>query len=189
MGNVNVFSGKPKLGGGVYRAPKGTALPTDASTALIAAYTPLGGISTDGLVPTRDTSIEKVRDWNGDVVAALLTDESASFAFTLIEVLGRAVNEFAYGTANVTYTAPTASAGTKLAILDKGGKPAVQVLVFELVYGAKKVRIVVPEGDPNITGEGPFVGDNINTYEVEVEATKDASGTRVYRYIENDDKV
>lgn len=188
MGNVNVFSGKPKVGGGVWRAPLGTALPTNASTALVAAYTALGAVSTDGLVPTRDTSVEKVRDWNGDVVAALLTDESASFAFTLIETLARAVAEFVYGTANVTYTAPVVgTSGTKLAILDKGGKPATQVFVFELVYGAKKLRIVVPQGDPTITGEGAFVADNVNTYEVEVEALKDNSGNRVYRYVENDD--
>lgn len=189
MGNVNVFSGKPKVGGGVWRAPLGTALPTDATTALAAAYTALGAVSTDGLVPTRDTSVEKIRDWNGDVVAALLTDESSSFAFTLIETLAKAVAEFVYGQANVTYVAPVSGTGTKLSILDKGGKPATQVFVFELVYGAKKLRIVVPQGDPTITGEGAFVADNINSYEVEVEALKDSSGNRVYRYSQNDDAL
>ena len=189
MANKNVASGKPKVGGGIYTAVPGTALPTDASTALIAAYKPLGAVSREGLRPTRDTSIEKPVDWNGDVVASLLTDESASFAFTLIEVLGQAVNEFVYGTANVTVTPPTVSVGTKVAVVDKGGKPADCIMVFEMVYGAKKMRIVVPVASPVISGEGAFVADNINSYEVEVEAIKDASGNRVYRYYENDDPL
>jgi hypothetical protein len=38
----NVTAAKPYAGGGVYRAPLGTALPTDASTPLIGDYVPLG---------------------------------------------------------------------------------------------------------------------------------------------------
>ena len=34
----NVAAGKPKIGGAVYRAPSGTAVPTDATTALTAAF-------------------------------------------------------------------------------------------------------------------------------------------------------
>lgn len=42
---ANVTTGKPKVAGAVYRAPSGTALPTDASTALAAAYLDMGYIS------------------------------------------------------------------------------------------------------------------------------------------------
>ena len=189
MANKNVASGKPAVGGGVYRAPLGTALPTDATTALIAAYKPLGAVSREGLRPTRDTSIEKPRDWNGDVVAQLMTDESSSFAFTLIEVLAQAVNEFVYGTANVTVVAPTASVGTKTSIVDKGGKPDDCILVFEMKHGGKKMRIVIPSADSTVTGEGAWVADDVSSYEITTEAIKDATGNRAYRYYENDDKT
>ena len=44
----NVTTAKPKIDGAIYSAPKGTALPTDAKTALNVAVKPLGYISEDG---------------------------------------------------------------------------------------------------------------------------------------------
>ena len=45
MPNVdNVSTGKPKITGAVYRAPLGTALPTDATTALSGAFVDMGYI-------------------------------------------------------------------------------------------------------------------------------------------------
>ena len=72
----NVAAAKPYAGGGIYWAPVGTALPTDEMTPLPAAYIPLGYVSEDGVQPTRDTNIEKIKAWGGDIVAALLADES-----------------------------------------------------------------------------------------------------------------
>ena len=112
----NVAAAKPQVGGGVYSAPTGTALPVDGSTALAAAYKALGYVSDAGLSPTRDTSVDKIKAWGGDVVAALLTDESRSFEFTLLEVFSPDVQGFVHGTANVVTTAATASTGTTLAM-------------------------------------------------------------------------
>lgn len=185
----NVAAAKPKVGGGISYAPLGTALPTNAATALAVAYKPLGYISEDGLVPNRDTSIEKVKAWGGDVVAALLTDESSSFQFTLLEVFQQDVNNFVYGTANVTFTAAVpGTSPSKLTILDKGGKPAQCVFVFDMFHGAKNMRVVIPVADPTITGESPMVGGALGGYEVTTEALKDSSGNRAYRYYENDDQ-
>ena len=139
MGNPdvrNVAAAKPFGGGGVYRAPLGTALPTDATTALGAGFEPLGYLSESGITPTRDTTVDKIKAFGGDIVAALLSDESRSFAFTLLEVFSQEVQEFVHGTANVTVTPAVSGTGTKTAVQDKGGKPDQQILVFELKHGA-----------------------------------------------------
>lgn len=185
----NVAAAKPKVGGGVYTAPLGTVLPTDATTALAAGFTPLGYISDAGLTPTRDTTVEKIKAWGGDIVAALLTDESRSFEFTLLEVFSADVQKFVHGEANVTVTAPAAGVGTKLAVLDKGGKPDQQVLVFEMRHGDKSRRVIVPVADPTITGEEPWADGSLSAYTVTVEAIKDTSAVRVYEYFQNDDPI
>jgi hypothetical protein len=183
----NVSAAQPKVGGGVYWAPLGTALPTDSSTALIAAYKPLGYVSDAGITPSRDTSIDKPKAWGGDTVAALQTDESLSYEWTLIEVFSDEVRKFVHGTANVTTTAPAAGQGTKLAILDKGGKPANCVLVFDMKYGAKTRRVVLPVSDNVVSGEAPYSDSDLSAFTITSEALKDSAGVRMYEYNQNDD--
>lgn len=182
-----VAAAKPYAGGGVYYGASGATLPTDATSALDAGLTPLGYISEDGIQPTRDTSVDKIKAFGGDIVAALLSDESRSFQFTLLEVFSQDVNNFVYGTANVTYVAPGVGTNSTLAITDKGGKPDQCVIVFELKHGAKRRRLVVPVADPTVTGEEPYADGSLSAYQIEVEAIKDTSGVRVYDYMEGDD--
>ena len=49
---ANVVAGKPLAAGGVWIAPLGTALPTDETTALNAAFKSAGYIGEDGLTET-----------------------------------------------------------------------------------------------------------------------------------------
>lgn len=181
---VSVAASKPKVGGGMYYAPLGTALPTDESTALPAAYKALGPISEDGVQPSRDTSIEKVKEWDGSTLASLLTDESRSFEVVLYGVHDEDVNEFLFGD-NATVTAATASTGTRISIEDKGGKPDQAVLVFDMRHGAKRHRAIIPVGDVVITGENPWQGSSLKAYTLTVEALKDDNGVRVYEYLDD----
>ena len=185
----NVSAAQPKVGGGVYWGPLGTTLPTDASTALAAGFTPLGYISDAGITPSRDTSIDKPKAWGGDTVAALQTDESLSYEWTLIEAFSGDVRKFVHGEANVTVTPPATGVGETLAILDKGGKPANCVLVFDMKYGAKVRRVILPVADNVVSAEAPYSDSDLSGFTITTEALKDTSGVRMYEYSTNDNPL
>ena len=73
MGNTAsyVSVGKPNLSGAVYVAPKGTTLPTDATTSLGAAFTCLGYVSEDGLENQNELDSGEIKAWGGVDVQVL----------------------------------------------------------------------------------------------------------------------
>lgn len=85
MDAKNVTAAKPKVGGAVWRAPLGTALPTDAKTELDAAFKSLGYISRDGLTNANSPSNENTSAWGGDTVLNLMTERPDTFQYTLID--------------------------------------------------------------------------------------------------------
>ena len=99
---ANVSAGKPKVAGAVYRAPKGTTLPTDATTALASAFVDMGYISEDGVVNSNSPSSEKIKDWGGQTVLIVKSDKPDTFKIKFIEALNSAVLQTVYGSANVT---------------------------------------------------------------------------------------
>ena len=184
----NVAAAKP-YGGGIYWAPKATALPTDASTALAGTYLPLGYISSDGIQPEHSAQASNITAWGGDVVAALDGENNRAFSYTLIEVYSKNVNEFIFGASQVTETAAvTGTSNSKLAITDKAEPVQDGVLVFDMKHNGTRRRIVVPAPKSVISGEGPYQDTGLTSYSVTSTAIKDDSGVRVYDYIERDDK-
>lgn len=89
MDAKNVTAAKPKVGGAVWRAPLGTALPTDAKTELDAAFKSLGYISRDGLTNANSPSNENTSAWGGDTVLNLMTERPDTFQYTLIEAMNK----------------------------------------------------------------------------------------------------
>ena len=99
-----VSAGKPKVGGAIFRAPLGTALPTDASTALAGAYEGVGYISDDGLVNQQGREVSTQHAWGGDEVLTDVQNFTDRFVFTMIECMNLAALKTTYGAANVSGT-------------------------------------------------------------------------------------
>ena len=187
----NISAASPVATGGVLYAPKGTALPTDASTALNVAFKALGYVGEGGIEASGEgASYNDIIAWGGDIVASVLESKSITkYSFTLLEVFNEEVAKLVFGTTNVTVTPATALAGTKLAILDKGAEVPRGAFAFEMAYGGKKMRYVFPDAQLAVTGEGPLTHSDITNYAVEITAYPDSSGVRSYRYLENDNKT
>ena len=178
MDSANVSAAKPKTTGAVFAAPLGTALPTDAVTALAAAYLPMGYVSKDGVSNTNSPSSESTTAWGGDVVLDSQTEKPDNFKFTLIEALNVNVLKFVYGDKNV-------KGDLKSGIEVKANRDeAVQrVLVVDMILKDAVKRIVIPrakitEVDDIVYQEGKAVG-----YGTKLAAYPDASGQTHYEYI------
>ena len=180
MDSKKVTVGKPKVGGVAHRAPLGTALPTDALTALDEAFENLGYLSEDGLVNANSPSSDKVKAWGGDTVLNYQTDKPDTFKFTMIEALNLAVLKSVYGDNNVSGTLDTG-------VTIKANREDQQeyAWVFDMVLrGTVAKRIVVPQASVTEVAEVAYVDNKPVGYGTTISATPDISGQTHYEYMQ-----
>lgn len=180
MSNVqNVTTAKPKVGGAVYSAPLGTALPTDATAALAEDFKALGYISEDGMTNENSPESDNIKAWGGDIVAVVQTEKADNFTYTLIEALNVDVLKEVYGTTNVSGTLDTGI------VIKANATPAeAHVLVFEMILnGGVLKRIVIPNGKISEVGEIVYKDDEVNGFETTIAALPDEKANTHYEYI------
>lgn len=176
---TNVTSGKPSINGAIFVAPIGTALPTDATTALNQAFKALGYCSTDGLVNSNSTNSNAVGAWGGDNPLTLESGSTDTFKYQLLEVLNVDVLKFVYGEDNVTGTLAT---GITVKVNNK--EKADHVIVVEMIMrGGVLKRIVMPIAKIITLGDIIYKDDSAVYYDVTVSCANDASGQSHYEYI------
>jgi hypothetical protein len=184
---ANVAVGKPKVTGGAFHAPIGTALPTNSSTALNVSFKGLGYVGEEGVKFNPARSTDKKRAWGGDIVKVLQTEYSETWTCTLIEYRNPEVQKAVFGAGNVTVTAATASTGTLMAVKHNGDILPREEYVFEMMEGAASDRVVLPNAQITEVGEVSYSDEELVAYPVTFEAFEDATGTNSYEY--SDDAV
>lgn len=174
-----VTAGKPKVGGAVFRAPLGTTLPTDATTALNQAFVDLGYISEDGITNANTIESDDIKAWGGDTVLSLQTDKTDTFQFTLIEGMNENVLKTVFGDDNVT-----GALGTGLTVKANATEQTDHCWVIEMLYknNAKK-RCVIPVGKVSEIGEITYADGDAVGYEITITAVPDTNGNTHYEYI------
>ena len=161
----NVSTGKPKIGGAIFVAPKGTALPTDAVSALSNAFKCLGYASEEGLTNENTAETSEIKAWGGDVVATPQTAKPDRFKTTLIETLNVHVLKTVYGDENVSGTLED---GITVRANSKPQPPL--VWVFELILNDALKRVVIPEGSVKEVAEINYKDDNVTGYQTTINA-------------------
>lgn len=175
---LNVSTGKPKVTGGIWRAPLGTALPNDATTSLSGSFTSLGYIAQGGVTHSMNLDSGEYRAWGGDLVLSYLNSKTNTFQFGLIEVLNKDVSETIYGTANVS-----GALATGITVQASGDDMTEYVYVIELALrGGAVRRIVIPDGKITAIGDIVYQDSDAINYPVTVTAQVDANGHPFYEY-------
>ena len=178
--SANVSVGKPKVGGAISCAPLGTALPTDATTALAVEYKSLGYVSEDGVTNSNSPESDSIKAWGGDTVLTPTTGKEDTFVFTLIEAMNLDVLKAVYGSDNVT--GASLDAGVTIKANAKDLDAMVWVIDMVLTGGVLK-RVVIPNGKISEIGDITYTDSDAVGYETTVSAAPDTNGNTHYEYI------
>lgn len=178
----NVSVGKPRIVGGIYRAAKGTTLPTDAVTTLGSAFKSLGYISEDGVENNFTKTSESYKAWGGDIVITYTTDTADTFAFGMIEtVANEEVLKTWFGNDNVSGALAT---GITARANAQDLEEAVYVIDLTLRGGVLR-RIVIPNGKLTERGAVTYADEDVITYPATITAQAGSDGDTHKEYTQS----
>lgn len=160
----------PADGAAVFAAPKGTPLPTDATTALDAAFVDLGWVSEDGVTNSIQREVTRHKAWGGDVVKTTQDDYTETFKLALLET-SEAVLGVIYGANNVEATADAISVQHSSLMLQK------QSFVIEFIDGDSVGRIVIEDGLVTEVDDVKYSHKELLSYGITVDVYRPADGT------------
>lgn len=180
MPNVaQVTAGKPKVGGHIYRAPIGTTLPTDATTALDNAFIDMGYASEDGLINANSPESSIIKAWGGTPVLTIQESKEDTFQLTFISAENVEVQKMVYGDDNVTGTSFT----TGVTVTANAKELDDYIYVIEMIArGDIAHRVVIPCAKPSEIGEIVYSDTEAVGYDVTLSCTADANGNTHYEY-------
>lgn len=174
-----VSTGKPKIGGAIFRAPVDTALPTDVTTDLNAAFKSVGYIDENGVTNSNSPTSENIKEWGGQIVHNMGTEKDDTWKFKMIESENEEVLKTVYGDDNVT---GTLSAGMTVKANAAEAVPMAWVIDMVMSNNVAK-RVVIPSATVTEVADIVYKANEAIGYEVTLSATPDESGNTHYEYI------
>lgn len=176
----NVTTGKPKVGGAIFRAPLGTKLPTTATEALDASFKQLGYAGEAGLVNSNSPESSDIKAWGGDVVLTTENGKKDTFKFNLIEALNVEVLKAVYGDNNVSGDLEN---GITVKANSEEHEPCVWVFDMILKGGVLK-RIAIPNAAVTAVGDVSYTDSSGIGYDTTISAKPDSAGQTHYEYLQ-----
>lgn len=187
---LNVYAAEPMATGGLWVFPLGTEPPAErddpegALADLPDSGVNLGHIGEDGVTETKDRTIDRRRNWGGDVVKVLQTEYTQTYKWTFLESLNADVLKMVYGDDNVD--------------IDIGADGALNAVVRKNKRKLKRrtwcIDSIDTELDANYrdwiiqgqiveTGDVTLVHSDVIAYDVTVEAFPDPAGDNAIQWI------
>lgn len=172
-----VTAAKPGVGGGIWFAPEGSTLPTDASTALDAAFESLGYVSDAGVTRSLAKENTVVNAWGGQTVAVLNAKKTETFKFRLIEADNIDALGLAFGEA-------TGALSTGITVKSTGAQGEAHSYVISTIMADNiHQRIVIPSGVVTGVGDVVYVDNDVVGFDLTITAIADATGVTAYEYL------
>lgn len=167
--------------GGLWRAPLGTALPTDTTTDLTNTYTGLGYIDEDGVTISIDRPSTPQYSWGGFKLASLQQHYNPSLSFKLVQVLDADVLKAVHSDTNVTVTAATQSAGTITTVEWNPLLNVNSVWVVAGFYQSATFRLAIPDARITSTRDMRLTHKALAVWDCTLELFPDSAGNFAYQ--------
>lgn len=152
-----------------YIAPEGSTLPTDADTALDAAFVDYGEISVDGLTEAFSVDTSTIENWEGETIRILQTKTEVTFKLRFLESTEE-VLELYYGGAVESQT--TAS---RIALQTPDPTPVALAITLTDTGDDTFKRFIIPRAVIMERSEVEHMSSNASSYEITFQAIKDAT--------------
>lgn len=170
--------------GALYVAPKGTAKPTDARTALANTWASGGYISEAGITLNVSRSNSNLRDWGLNNVRVVSTDFGTTITGEFLQIDEQAAKNLV-GTANVSKTAANSTHGEQLTISIGPELPPEQAFCINMKDGNRRGRICAPNAQITEIGSMTFVPSAGNVWPFTITCNDDGTGHSVYVYFDD----
>lgn len=179
-----VATGKPKVGGAIYRAPLGTPLPTSVNEELDKAFKDMGYVSEDGVTSSNTRESESIKAWGGATVATPQTNYEDLWKAVFIESKNIDVLKMVYGDANV-------SGDIKNGIVIKANAQELEYAsyVFDMILNGARKRTVLPNASISEVGDTVYVDNDVVGYDTTLAALPDEDENTHYEYIMEDESL
>lgn len=177
MNAAEVGAGAAKVTGAIWTAPKGTTLPTDATTALAGTYTLLGFTSDAGVTISENDSSQDLIAWEGRTkVYSVKTEYYEQVSFTPIQT-NADVLKLTYGSSNVTVN------GTKFTVNHTADTLDPVVIVIETSPRTGIVKRYCGTFQLTSRGDATLDGTQFDMRELTFSSVPDSSGVHMKEYV------
>ena len=123
-----------------YHASAGTALPTDPTAAIPAAWTHVGDVTNEGITLAMDKSVENLRNWANVIKRVIMTEHTETIQAPIMDTTEEALKTV-LGESNVTNTNDVISVNLSAASL-----PEEEAFLFVMKDGDNMIMIGCTNG-------------------------------------------